>query len=112
MRGARAAGLLASAALGLGACGGCDDAAMPTTTAAFRGEQVFIDTGCGSCHILAAAKSTGTAGPKLDGRGYNAAAARRWVLKGGKGMPAFADQLTPAQIRLLATFLVASTRDR
>ena len=110
MRGAGAVGLLAAAAVVFGACGGSGGAATTGTSAASPGEQVFVDTGCGSCHILAAAKSTGTTGPKLDGRRYRAAAARRWVLKGGKGMPAYADQLTPAQVRDLTAFLVASTR--
>ncbi len=31
-----------------------------------EGGQVFADNGCGSCHTLAAAQSTGTVGPSLD----------------------------------------------
>lgn len=30
------------------------------------GEQVFVDTGCGSCHILSAAGTEGQVGPNLD----------------------------------------------
>lgn len=76
---------LAALVLALGtlsACGGDDgeeeaaDPAItetqPTDTApaedgeAPSGEQVFVDTGCGSCHTLAAADATGTIGPDLD----------------------------------------------
>ncbi len=32
-----------------------------------EGEQIFTSTGCGSCHTLAAAGSTGEIGPVLDG---------------------------------------------
>lgn len=30
------------------------------------GGQVFVDNGCGSCHVLSAAESTGDVGPNLD----------------------------------------------
>jgi len=36
------------------------------TTASVDGAQVFDDQGCGGCHTLAAAGSTGTTGPVLD----------------------------------------------
>ena len=43
-------------------------AATPTTeTAAVDGAQVFETQGCGSCHTLAAAGSSGQTGPDLDG---------------------------------------------
>ena len=37
-------------------------------TSASAGKQVFSANGCGSCHTLAAAGSTGTVGPNLDTR--------------------------------------------
>lgn len=37
-----------------------------TTTASVDGVQVFDSAGCGGCHTLAAAGSTGTTGPDLD----------------------------------------------
>jgi cytochrome c oxidase subunit II len=46
------------------------------------GEAVFAQNGCGSCHTLAAAKSTGTTGPNLDELGQEAQAA-------GKPLEAF-----------------------
>jgi cytochrome c551/c552 len=52
-------------------------AAAPTTTAATTtaaaapstaaGKAIFVSTGCGACHTLAAAGTTGTVGPNLDG---------------------------------------------
>jgi len=36
------------------------------TEAAEPGAQVFISSGCGTCHTFAAAGSTGTTGPNLD----------------------------------------------
>ena len=66
--------------------------------------------GCGSCHTLAAAGTTGTAGPSLDGRDYDVPAVEGWVRRGGKGMPAYAEQLSAQQIRNVATFLAASGR--
>ena len=63
-------------AITLGACGGGDDegtteAATETTTtetteaAGGAGRQLFVD-GCGGCHTLEAAGTTGTLGPDLD----------------------------------------------
>ena len=40
--------------------------AAPPTVPGGPGAQVFANAGCGSCHILAAAESGGTAGPDLD----------------------------------------------
>jgi mono/diheme cytochrome c family protein len=49
------------------------ETAPPTTTAeeepagdADAGQQVFAASGCGSCHTVAAAGASGTAGPNLD----------------------------------------------
>jgi mono/diheme cytochrome c family protein len=42
-------------------------AATTTTTASVDGAQVFEENGCGGCHTLAAAGSTGQIGPDLDG---------------------------------------------
>ena len=88
--------LAAALVIGLAACGGDDDSgsAGATSTAAATtpetadedpvetedededetqtpgdataGAEVFSSTGCGSCHVLAAANSSGTVGPNLD----------------------------------------------
>jgi mono/diheme cytochrome c family protein len=101
-----------AAALAAGALGGCgsDGGGATTGTSASPGERVFVETGCGSCHTLAAAGTTGTAGPSLDGRDYDVPAVEGWVRRGGKGMPAYAEQLSAQQIRNVATFLAASGR--
>ena len=46
---------------------GPDVAQDPTETASAEGAQLFEANGCGGCHTLAAAGSTGTTGPDLDG---------------------------------------------
>lgn len=40
--------------------------AEPPKVAGGPGAQVFADNGCGNCHTLAAAESTGVTGPNLD----------------------------------------------
>ncbi len=85
MRSATLIALLAAIALGLAGCGGAEDVsplpetvvgtvpqattAGPTTTLkgdAEAGKDVFAAKGCGACHTLAAAGSSGTVGPNLD----------------------------------------------
>jgi len=90
--------LAVAAVLGLAACGGDDDESGTTTTATIAatttetstdgdetrtedetetttaagdpaaGRELFSSTGCGSCHVLAAAGSSGAVGPNLDER--------------------------------------------
>jgi mono/diheme cytochrome c family protein len=102
------AGALAAAALG--GCGGGDDDGSTSGVSASPGERVFVETGCGSCHTLAAAGTSGTAGPSLDGRDYDVPAVEGWVRRGGKGMPAYDEQLSARQIRDVATFVATATR--
>lgn len=95
-------------AVGLTACGGSDAPSPAPTTAgspAEQGRALFTSAGCGSCHTLAAAGTTGQVGPNLDAARPDAAKVRRQVTRGGSGMPSFADSLTPAQIRLLAEYV-------
>ena len=97
-----------SLAVGLTACGGSDASSPAPTTAGSPTEQgraLFTSAGCGSCHTLADAGTTGQVGPNLDAAHPNAAKVRRQVTRGGSGMPSFADSLTPAQIRLLAEYV-------
>lgn len=111
MRRALATGAtLAVAAAGATGCG--SGSSGGSTTAASPGAKVFADTGCGSCHTLAEAGSTGSVGPKLDGRDYDVAAVRRWVSTGGSGMPSYAGQLSPEEIRAVAGFVAAASQSR
>jgi cytochrome c oxidase subunit 1 len=69
------------------------------------GSEVFAAEGCGSCHTLAAAGSTGAVGPNLDQAALGAADIATIVGSGRGGMPAFGDRLTPQQIADLAAYV-------
>jgi mono/diheme cytochrome c family protein len=75
------------------------------------GEEVFASAGCGSCHTLAAAGTTGTIGPNLDETRPSFDKAVDRVTNGKDAMPPFAGQLSEQQIRDVAAFVSASTRD-
>jgi mono/diheme cytochrome c family protein len=126
-----ALGLLGAAALaGCGAQGVASPtpqtvigtSTTPTTTfpivAAFhlkgdptKGAAIFASSGCGGCHTLAAAKSTGTVGPNLDSLKPDYQAATAQVTNGGPGMVAFGKtgQLTAQQVADVAAYVVVST---
>lgn len=72
------------------------------------GRAVYEAQGCGGCHILEAAGSTGTAGPNLDESEPSFDEAVEQVRNGGGGMPAFKDQLSEEQIRNVAAFVSES----
>jgi mono/diheme cytochrome c family protein len=74
------------------------------------GEAIWTSQGCGNCHTLAAAGSTGTVGPNLDDAkpSYDLAVTR--ITKGTTGgMPAFADKIEPQEIADVAQYVVEST---
>lgn len=88
--------------------------AATTTTAAAQGDatagkQVFADAGCGGCHTLKAAGTSGTVGPNLDQLKPPLARIVHQVEVGGGPMPAFKGQLTDVQIQDVAAFVYAST---
>ena len=104
-----AAGPTVLAALSLAACG--DDGGGTSVPAnATPGQRVFVETGCGSCHALAAAGSTGSAGGSLDDKRPDAATVERWVRKGGKGMPAYDDRLSDVQVREVSRWVAEVAR--
>jgi mono/diheme cytochrome c family protein len=82
--------------------------AVPGNADSAAGAKVFGAAGCGSCHTLAAAKSSGQVGPNLDDAqpGYEAVLTK--VTNGGGGMPSFGGQLTEQQIRDVAAFVATS----
>ena len=69
------------------------------------GESIFASAGCGSCHTLAAAGSTGTVGPNLDQSKPSVDLAVDRVTNGKGQMPSFRGQLSEAQIRAVAEFV-------
>jgi mono/diheme cytochrome c family protein len=87
----------------------------PTTTATASqgdptaGKAVFASAGCGGCHTLKAAGSTGTVGPNLDQLKPPLDRIVVQVDNGGGPMPAFKGQLTDKQIQDVAAFVYAST---
>ena len=70
---------------------------------------VFASGGCGACHTLSAAGSSGTVGPNLDDAKPSYELAVERITLGQGGMPAFGEQLEPQQIADVAQFIVTST---
>lgn len=75
-----------------------------------NGESVFADAGCGSCHTLSAAGSSGTIGPNLDDSSVaqDPEAVAQKVRAGGGGMPAFEGRLSDQEIQDVAAFVSQS----
>jgi cytochrome c oxidase subunit I len=69
------------------------------------GASVFASAGCAGCHTLAAAGSTGTVGPVLDGMGLDSPFVTEVVTTGRGAMPAFAGQLSVKQIADVAAYV-------
>ena len=74
-----------------------------------KGSSVYSSGGCGSCHTLAAAHSTGTVGPNLDSLKPDYRAVTAQVTNGGGAMPAFKKTLSTQQIADVAAYVVKST---
>jgi mono/diheme cytochrome c family protein len=69
------------------------------------GKQIFLQAGCGSCHTLADAGTTGTIGPNLDQARPPKALAVERVTNGRGAMPSFQDRLTERQIDAVAEYV-------
>lgn len=74
-----------------------------------KGKAVFASAGCGACHVLKAAGSTGTVGPDLDTLKPDYRAVTAQVTNGGAAMSAFKGTLSTQQIADVAAFVVEST---
>ena len=81
-----------------------------TTGDAAAGESVFASAGCGGCHTLEAAGTSGTVGPNLDQAKPDAALVVERVTNGKGAMPSFKGQLDEQQIQDVAAYVVESTR--
>jgi mono/diheme cytochrome c family protein len=136
MQPVRRAAVLVALLLSLGlaaGCGGGDSSSSDTTPAAedttataettedngedttegdhaatADGEEVFASAGCGGCHTLAAAGTSGTVGPDLDSLGPTTEQVVAQVTNGGGGMPAFADDLSTEEILAVAEYVSTS----
>jgi mono/diheme cytochrome c family protein len=76
---------------------------------ASNGEKVFASAGCGGCHTLEAAGSTGNVGPNLDDAKPDAALVVDRVTNGQGVMPSFKGQLSEQEIADVAQYVVEST---
>ena len=74
-----------------------------------KGQAVFASSGCGNCHTLSAAHSTGTIGPNLDTLKPDYRAVTAQVTNGGAQMPSFKSTLSTQQIADVAAYVVTST---
>jgi cytochrome c6 len=76
---------------------------------AAAGKDVFASAGCGSCHTLEDAGSSGTIGPNLDESQPELDLIVERVTNGAGAMPPFKDQLSEQQIQDVAAYVVEST---
>ena len=70
---------------------------------------MFASAGCGGCHTLEAAGSSGNVGPNLDDAKPDAALVTDRVTNGKGVMPSFKGQLSEQEIADVAAFVVQST---
>ena len=69
------------------------------------GRNVFLQAGCGACHTLRDAASTGTFAPNLDRITPSTVHVREFVTAGGVGMPAFNGILTTGEIQAVSEYV-------
>lgn len=74
-----------------------------------KGEEVFASAGCGGCHTLEAAGSSGSVGPNLDEAKPSHDLVVDRVTNGKGAMPSFKDQLSEEDIQNVAAYVVQST---
>ena len=77
---------------------------------AAAGEAVFASNGCGGCHTLEAAGSSGEVGPNLDESQPDVELVVDRVTNGAGAMPAYGDQLEDQQIADVAAYVAESTQ--
>ena len=75
-----------------------------------NGAKVFASAGCGGCHTLDAAGSSGNVGPNLDDAKPDLALALNRVTNGSGAMPSFKGQLSDQEIADVAAYVVESTQ--
>ena len=80
-----------------------------TSGDAAAGEAVFAAAGCGGCHTLEAAGSSGNVGPNLDDSKPDEALVSDRVHNGQGAMPAFKGQLSEQEIADVVAYVEQST---
>jgi mono/diheme cytochrome c family protein len=74
------------------------------------GEAIYTEQGCGGCHMLEAAGSSGTIGPNLDESKPDFDLVVDRVTNGSGAMPSFSDKLSEEEIQNVAAYVVESTQ--
>ena len=74
------------------------------------GEAIYTEQGCGGCHTLEAAGSSGTIGPNLDESKPDFDLVVDRVTNGSGAMPSFSDKLSEEDIKNVAAYVVQSTQ--
>lgn len=91
---------------------GAHVATTPLIGSVSAGKTLFKAQGCGKCHTLAAAESTGTIGPNLNTLKPSQALVATQVTTGGGFMPSFGGTLSKAQIDDIAAYVYSSTHNQ
>ena len=73
------------------------------------GKKVFTSAGCGGCHTLKDAGTSGNVGPNLDQLKPSEARVAHQVEVGGGPMPSFKAALSAKQMQDVAAFVATST---
>lgn len=87
------------------AVAGCGGGGSSGGNSGAAGKALFVQTGCGACHTLKAAGTTGTIGPDLDARKPGKSVVETFVRRGSAQMPAFENRLSNQQIDALADYV-------
>jgi cytochrome c5 len=102
---------LAAAAIPLAALATAQDAgAALTAEQVEKGRQLFDENACGTCHVLADAKASGTIGPAFDGNGNLDKGHAAQVIANGQGAMPNYGWLDAADIELLAAYIVQTKK--
>ena len=81
----------------------------PAEGDAAAGKQIFVGAaGCGSCHTLADAGTSGSIGPNLDDSQPSFDLVVDRVTNGAGAMPSFSDQLSEEEIANVAAYVSTS----
>ena len=70
-----------------------------------KGKEIFAAQGCGSCHTLSDAGSSGTVGPNLDDAKPSQDLVVERVTNGAGVMPSFKDKLSEQEINDVAAYV-------
>jgi mono/diheme cytochrome c family protein len=77
------------------------------------GRSIFVRAGCGACHTVASAHTSGQIGPDFDtSEQLNRSQILTEIDAGANGMPSFQDRLTPRQKRAVIEFIFQTMHTR